>query len=153
MRCNGGCECDLRVADRGALNERSVVRNQRGSLDDQLMVQLALPVLGRVRSLDTLAAESVPEYPISRAALAAATASASVICAFTITMKSFVSLVPLEVMVAVKVTGKSPVTGCVTFPAAEIAGSLGDHEIVQLSAPVVGKVRSRVTVVSASPGW
>ncbi len=54
-------------------------------------------------------------------------------------MKSFVSLAPLEVMVAVKVTGKSPVTGCVTLPAAEIAGSLDDHEIVQLSAPVVGR--------------
>ena len=83
--------------------------------------------------------------------MAAATASSSVICAFTVTMKSFVSLSAPEVIVAVRVTGRSPVTGRETTPPEVMAGSLDDHETEQLSAPDVVRFRFWVTVVEASP--
>jgi hypothetical protein len=90
----------------------------------------ASPVAGR-DTPPSVAITSPSPKTIARAALAAAPACASVICAFTITMKGLVVLVEWEVMVAVSVMGTSPVTGRVTVPSSAMTDeSLEDHETV-----------------------
>src|SRR5579864_827200 len=89
---------------------------------------------------------------MARAALAAATACASVICAFTVMGKIFASLVPLRLIVAVSVTLASCVSGCVTTPVVLTTGALlEDQETVVPSAPDVGRITFFVTLAPESP--
>ena len=68
----------------------------------------------------------------ARAALAAATASASVICALTVTGKVFVSLAGVMAMVAVRVTAASPVIGRLTTPVLLITAGLLEFHVMVL---------------------
>jgi hypothetical protein len=90
---------------------------------------------------------------MARVAFAAATACASVICAFTVTGKSLVSLAVSTVIVAVRVTFASPVTGRLTTPAAVRTDDLLEvHAMVLPSIPVAARVGFCVTLEAESPG-
>src|SRR6201981_2541957 len=115
-------------------------------------VQALRPACGSVMFLVTCAAESPEPYPMFRAALAADTASSSLICPTTVTTNDALSLAAFKLIVAVRVTCALPIDGRWTrVPSSAISEGLPDDQlIVQLLLPLVGNVRSPDTLDAES---
>src|SRR5215471_9452840 len=119
---------------------------------DHATVQALRPACGRVTFWVTCTAESPGPYPMLSTAFAPATASSSLICPRTVRVKLAVSLAAWEEIVAVSVTCALPIEGRRTVPSSAIRASLFDDQLIlQLSLPLVGRLRFPATLAAESP--